>query len=248
MKTFASYLTVVATVATLSLSTARADDVPTHPTSGAHGTISSRTPDTLVLRTETDAAPLTYNFTRTTQYFDENGRPVSIEVVKSGVPVDVQYTREGDRLIATRVTVYTASHATPGNTPSVALHKTTVTSERADGTIKTKTTEHGDITTHPIYAKGVMTSRAPDSFVIQSETESGPVTYTYTSTTQYVNDAGQPVTLEVVRSGAPVTVEYVRDGDRLRANRVIVHERAPGNAPARPFVPEGSAPAAPPGR
>jgi hypothetical protein len=247
MKTTVPYLMAVAAMATLSLSPARADDITTHPTIGAHGTISSRTPDAIVIKNETDPAPVTYGFSRTTQYFDENGRPVSVEVVKSGAPVDVQYTKEGDRLIATRVTVYTASKATPGNTPSVALHKTTVTTEAPDGTIKTKTSQHGDITTHPTYAKGVMTSRAPDSFVVQSETDTSPVTYTFTKTTQYVNEAGEPVSVEVVRSGAPVTVEYVQDGTQLRASRVIVHENG-AKAAARPFVPEGSAPVAPPAR
>jgi hypothetical protein len=36
---------------------------------------------------------------------DEDGVPVSIETVKSGVPVTVEYTRIGDRLIANRVIV-----------------------------------------------------------------------------------------------------------------------------------------------
>jgi hypothetical protein len=199
--------------------------VTTVQTDNVHGVITSKTPDSIIMTSKSGAAPVTYNFTRTTEYFDEAGHPVSVEVVKSGVPVTVQYTREGNRLIAQRVTVYAPSSATPGTTPSVALHKTTTTTEAPDGTIRTRTHEHGDITTHGIYAKGVMSSRTPDSFVIQSETETVPVTYYYTSTTQYVNDAGQPVSVEVARSGAPVTVEYVRDGDRLRATRVIVHEK-----------------------
>jgi len=36
---------------------------------------------------------------------DENGNPVSVETVRSGVPVTVYYDRDGDRMVATRVVV-----------------------------------------------------------------------------------------------------------------------------------------------
>lgn len=67
------------------------------------------------------------------------------------------------------------------------------------------------------------------------------MTYTYSTTTQYVNDLGEPVSVELVQAGAPVTVEYIRDGEHLRASRVIVHDNAGTVAAPRPFVPEGSA-------
>jgi hypothetical protein len=77
----------------------------TESTTTTAGTVSEISPDALVVRTETSAAPLRYSFTKTTQYVDETGAPVSLEVVKSGLPVTVQYVRAGDRMIASRVTV-----------------------------------------------------------------------------------------------------------------------------------------------
>jgi hypothetical protein len=36
---------------------------------------------------------------------DENGNPVSIDTVKSGVPVTIYYDRNGDTMVASRVVV-----------------------------------------------------------------------------------------------------------------------------------------------
>ena len=69
------------------------------------GTISEMSPDTIVVRTETNASPMNYKSTKSTTYVDENGMPVSVETVKSGLPVTVYYTRDGDRMIADKVVV-----------------------------------------------------------------------------------------------------------------------------------------------
>jgi hypothetical protein len=213
-------------VTTFLASPVRGDERATRQSVHAHGTITANTPDTLVIRSERDAAPVTYAFTRETEYVDESGRPVTLDVVRSGTPVDVQYIREGNRLIARRVTVYAPTAESQQNKVDRPLHKTEVTREKPDGTIETKTRERGDITTHALMSHGTINARTPDQFVVQSQTETNPVTYTYTSSTQYVNDQGQPVSVETVTSGAPVTVEYERDGNRMRATRVIVHESA----------------------
>ena len=48
---------------------------------------------------------VTYEFTETTTYVDEAGNPVEIETVKSGVPVTVYYSKDGDKMVATKVVV-----------------------------------------------------------------------------------------------------------------------------------------------
>lgn len=69
------------------------------------GTISEFGEDTIIVRSETSPAPLRYSYTKTTTYVDEDGTPVSIKTVKSGLPVTVYYTKDGDRMIATKVIV-----------------------------------------------------------------------------------------------------------------------------------------------
>ena len=89
---------------TADLATAQTATTETTTTTTA-GTISEFSPDTIVVRSETSPAPLRYSYSKTTTYVDEAGAPVSMELVKSGLPVTVYYTKDGDRLVASRVIV-----------------------------------------------------------------------------------------------------------------------------------------------
>jgi hypothetical protein len=72
---------------------------------------------------------------------------------------------------------------------------------------------------------GTISSFGPDALVIRSNVASAPTRYVVAPDVTYVDDAGMPVPMEVIRSGVPVTVRYVRDADRIVARRVIVHRR-----------------------
>lgn len=52
-----------------------------------------------------DAAPLTYGYAKTTTIVDEDGNPVAVDIVKSGVPVTVYYSLVGDQMVASKVVV-----------------------------------------------------------------------------------------------------------------------------------------------
>jgi len=69
------------------------------------GTVSEVSPDSIVIRSETTSTPTNYSYTKRTTYVDETGAPVSMETVRSGLPVTVYYTREGDRMVADKVMV-----------------------------------------------------------------------------------------------------------------------------------------------
>jgi hypothetical protein len=97
--------------------------VETVTTTKTVGTISEIKPDTIVIRTETSSSPTNYSSTESTTYVDETGAPVSMETVKSGLPVTVYYTREGDRMIANKVVVLKTTTTTIK--PSIEEKKTT---------------------------------------------------------------------------------------------------------------------------
>ena len=69
--------------------------------------------------------PIRYLYSTRTTYVDESGAPVSLETVKSGLPVTVYYTREGERMNAVKVIVHKPT------APGVIIEKktTTVTEE-----------------------------------------------------------------------------------------------------------------------
>ena len=100
------------------------------------GTISDFSPDTIMIRTETSSSPTSYSYTKSTSYVDDTGAPVSMETVKSGLPVTVYYTREGDRMIADKVVVRkTTTTTTNTKTESPVIEK------RSTTTTTTKTKE-----------------------------------------------------------------------------------------------------------
>ena len=67
--------------------------------------MSSFGPDSIVIRTSPSASPITYQFTETTTYVDEAGNPVEVETVTAGVPVTVYFSKQGDKMVATKVVV-----------------------------------------------------------------------------------------------------------------------------------------------
>ena len=81
------------------------DQGPAQTAITSAGTISEFNPDTIVVKTENAVEPIHYTYSKSTTYVDENGNPVSIETVKSGLPVTVYYMKDGDNLVASKVIV-----------------------------------------------------------------------------------------------------------------------------------------------
>lgn len=90
------------------------------------GTISEFSPDALVIRSETATEPVRYSVSKSVTYVDEDGAPVSAEVVKSGVPVTVHYIKEGGNLVANRVVVRRKTTTTT-TAPVIEERKSTTT-------------------------------------------------------------------------------------------------------------------------
>jgi len=88
------------------------------------GTISEFGPETIIIRSETSPEPVRYSYSKTTTYVDETGAPVSMETVKSGLPVTVHYIKVGDKMVASRVIV---RKAVVKEAPATETKKTTTT-------------------------------------------------------------------------------------------------------------------------
>lgn len=92
------------------------------------GTISEFSPETIVVKTESSSAPIRYSYSKTTTYVDETGAPVSVTTVKSGVPVTVHYTQDGDNMVATKVIVR-KTVTTTQSAPATETKTTTTTTK-----------------------------------------------------------------------------------------------------------------------
>jgi hypothetical protein len=110
-----------------SLASAQETVTQTTTSTSADGTITEFTPggDTVVLKSETSTEPVRYSYSKQTTIVDENGNPVDISVVKSGVPVHVFYDRDGDRMVARRIVVRRATTTAPD--PGTVIRKDTTT-------------------------------------------------------------------------------------------------------------------------
>jgi len=181
-------------LAAANVAMAQTSSVTTTTTSA--GTVREFTPSTFTVATTSSPTPVRYTYSKTTTYVDEDGNPVSMETVRSGAPVTVYYDRNGDKLMATRVVVR-KSVDSEGN----VTKQTTTTSTSSRGTVSSFT---------------------PDAVLMQSEGSTEPVSYAFSKTTTYVDQNGNPVSVETVKSGTPVTVYYDRDGNRMVATRVVV--------------------------
>jgi hypothetical protein len=105
-----------------------AQDKVTVTTTENAGTISEVSPDALVIRSETSTSPTHYTYTKKTIYVDERGMPVSMETVKSGLPVTVYYTTEGTQMVADKVVVRKTT-TTTSNPMTTEKTSTTTTTE-----------------------------------------------------------------------------------------------------------------------
>jgi hypothetical protein len=111
-----TFLGVMLFTANIALAqTAAPSTTSTTTTTTSDGTVSQFGPNTIVVSSTTSAAPVSYSYSKTTTYVDENGNPVSSETVKSGAPVTVYYTQDGDKMIATKVIVRKTTTTTAPN-------------------------------------------------------------------------------------------------------------------------------------
>jgi hypothetical protein len=108
------------------------------------------------------------------------------------------------------------------NTPSSCLRSVVaglvLSASAAFGQSTTTTT-----TTSSTTSDGTVSDFSPNTITVRSTSSTTPVAYSYSKTTTYVDEAGNPVSMETVHSGAPVTVYYTSDGGAMTATKVVVH-------------------------
>ena len=71
------------------------------------GTITAYTPgsDYIMFRTESSTTPVKYYYTKKTVLVDPEGRAVEWRALRPDMPVTYTYSKEGDRMVVTKVTL-----------------------------------------------------------------------------------------------------------------------------------------------
>jgi hypothetical protein len=97
----------------------------TTTTPSTSGVVSDLTSGALVVKSPNDPAPLSYTYSKTTMYVDEDGNPIAVQTIRSGVPVTVYYTKDTNGLVASKVVVKKHVDPTDGST-TIEEKRTTV--------------------------------------------------------------------------------------------------------------------------
>ena len=127
LKKTMSAVALAGLLATAGVACGQSSTTTTTSTTESAGTVSTIDPSAITIQSTTSMAPTSYSYSKTTTYVDQNGNPVSVETVKSGLPVTVYYTKDGDRMIASKVVVQRTSMPDAPGATSVETKKTTTT-------------------------------------------------------------------------------------------------------------------------
>ncbi len=92
--------------------------------------------------------------------------------------------------------------------------------------VQTISSDQGSVQTTTVTSAGTISEFGPETIVVKGENADEPVHYSYTKSTIYVDEDGNPVSMDTVKSGLPVTIYYVKDGDNLVASKVVVRKSA----------------------
>jgi hypothetical protein len=78
----------------------------TEKTTSYSGTVTQVDPSssTIILRSESAAAPTRYTYSKKTTFIDESGNTITYEAIQNR-PVTVYYTKDGDQMVVSRVVV-----------------------------------------------------------------------------------------------------------------------------------------------
>ena len=95
------------TTTTTGGTTGVSESTTTTSTLNGSGTITAYTPgsDYIMFRTESSTTPVRYYHTKKTVLVDPEGRIVEWSALKPDMPVTYTYTKEGDRMVVTKVTL-----------------------------------------------------------------------------------------------------------------------------------------------
>jgi hypothetical protein len=76
--------------------------------------------------------------------------------------------------------------------------------------------------TTTVTSSGTVSDWKPNAVALKVGSSPAPVTYSFTRTTTYVDEAGNPIPAQTITAGTPVTVFYQHQGDALVADKVVV--------------------------
>lgn len=174
------------------------------------GTVTEYVPNssTIVVRGST-GDPVRYRYTKTTRFVDPSGKVVSAETIRTGTPLTVRYAEVDDGMVADEVVLGAplSTNAGPARPVAAATVTTTAVASPGDAAI----------------LRSTITEVMPDTSYIVVKSDTAPVRYRYTKSTQFVDEEGRILSLDTVKSGTNATLYYSKTDDDMVLSKVVVN-------------------------
>jgi hypothetical protein len=177
--------------------------------------------DELLITPENVKIPLMFTRASVTPLVDENEKPVTWDQMKSGIPVTVEYTLLGEKMMATKVTVtrYMVAGGKPTAPVDEAGKKRVELAEAKQRRVAESAEREKTLPT-----TGSGTIMGFEQVIAVGTGNGGDVTqYVVNNSTQYLDLSGKPIALNLVRTGSVVDINFVEHSGRKIATRLIFH-------------------------
>lgn len=189
--------------------------------STATGRVFSVEPETLTLVVEGSTTPVQFQYSKDTPILDEDGKSVSMELIRAKVPLTIHYKTVDGKMVASQLDV--TREMLVGESQDPAKKREQLVEATKGEMAEQKRTQ--DLS--PQIVMGTI-STVEQTISMQPRGEKLPKSFIINNSTRYINAGGEPVGTELIYSGMPVTIQAVPDGDRMIAQVITVR----GNAQA----------------
>ena len=184
------------------------------------GSVFSIDQDTFSVTPAKVTVPLNFMYSSKTAFVDEADKSLPWEQMRTGLPVTVNYTTLGEKLMATKVTAsrWMIDGGKAGTAPDEAARKREEIAES-----KKKKDADNAVRNRSLPAAGGGTIMSFEQVVaVRPQGSADVVQYVVNNSTHYMDTNGQPIDLNLVRTGVPVSIQYVEDSGRKIATQLVV--------------------------
>jgi hypothetical protein len=197
------------------------DTTPPASTLTTTGSVFSVDPDTFSVTPEKVTIPLNFMYNSKTLFVDETEKSVPWEHMRAGLPVTVDYTTLGEKMLATKVTA-TRRMIDGGKKEGVPGDEAARKREElADAKLRKDAETAVRVKALPATGGGTIMG-FEQVIAVRPQGSSDVVQYVVNNSTQYVDTAGQPVALNLVRTGVPISIQFMEHSGRKIATQVIL--------------------------
>jgi hypothetical protein len=202
------------------------------------GSVFSVDANSFSITPENVTIPLNFLYNSKTVFADEADKTMSMEQMRTGLPVSVEYNVLGDKMIATKV-VATRWMIDGGRQAGRAPDEPGRLREKLASARKKKDAANASpgAVNAAIGSEGTIMG-FEQVISIRAQGSADLLQYVVNNSTHYVDSNGQPVPPQFVRTGIPVSVQYVEDSGRRIATQMVVA----GSFPETSSVPTQTAP------